>query len=84
MWGSKSGASFDIEEIRLVADLRIMHAKVNELSHIVNFLRQRHSEQDIVAYADSALLASDIEQVDDLYLWFVKVKEERDRGIANR
>jgi hypothetical protein len=46
-------------------NLRIMHAKVNELSHIVNFLRQRHSEQDIVAYADSALLASDIEQVDD-------------------
>jgi hypothetical protein len=69
----------DIEEVRLVSDLRIMHSKVNELYEIVRALQRRHSEAAIHNYADAVLLASDITRVDDIYLWFVKLKESQQR-----
>jgi hypothetical protein len=65
----------DIEEVRLVADLRIMHAKVHELYEIVSRLKGRHKESAIRAYADHAMLSLDIERVDDIYLWFISLKE---------
>jgi hypothetical protein len=65
-----------IEEVRIVSDLRIMHAKVAELYHLVNALRQRHDERDVVKYADQPVLTDDIQMVDEIYLWFVKLKEE--------
>ena len=40
--------SLDIHEIRLVSDLRIMHAKVDELFHVVENLKRRHDHSDIV------------------------------------
>jgi len=67
-----------IEEIRLVSDLRIMHAKVSELYQIVNTLKRRHPEGAIREYADRIALENDIKQVDDIYLWFVGLKE---RGL---
>ena len=70
-----------IEEVRMVSDLRIMHAKVEELFHLVTSLRTRHNEFDIVKYADQPVLTEDIQQVDAIYLWFVKLKEE---NIAQR
>ena len=70
-----------IEEVRIVSDLRIMHAKVDELYHLVTALKARHDEADIVKYADQPILTEDIQKVDNLYLWFVKVKEE---NIAQR
>ena len=72
------GHTLDIEEIRLIADLRVMHTKVNELHGIIEYLKKRHAESDIVKYADYDLLAEDIRKSDEIYLWFVKVKEERD------
>ena len=54
-----------------------MHSKVDELYHLVAALRQRHSEQDVHRYADGPVLAEDIRRVDEIYLWFVKLKEER-------
>lgn len=72
------GRSLDIEEIRLIADLRVMHTKVNELFSVVEYLKRRHRESEIVAYADYEVLADDIRRADQIYLWFVKVKEERD------
>lgn len=68
----------NIEEVRLVSDLRIMHTKVNELYSVVEYLRRRHDEAAIVKYADYDVLSDDIRKVDEIYLWFVKVKEERD------
>lgn len=68
--------SLTIEEIRMVSDLRIMHAKVDELFHLVTALKTRHKEADIVKYADQPVLTEDIQQVDSIYLWFVKLKEE--------
>ncbi len=68
-----------IDEVRIVSDLRIMHAKVDELFHIVQELQLRHSQSDIHAYADNPLLTQDIQRVDEIYLWFVKVREQRDR-----
>ena len=72
------GRSLDVEEVRLVSDLRIMHTKVNELFSVVEYLRKRHSDSDIVKYSHYEVLADDIRKSDQIYLWFVKVKEERD------
>ena len=70
-----------IDEIRIVCDLRIMHAKVDELYQLVTALKQKHKEPDVVKYADQPILAEDIRRVDEIYLWFVKLKEE---NIAQR
>lgn len=70
-----------IEEVRVVSDLRIMHAKVDELFQIVNALKRRHDEQAVVMYADQPVLTDDIQKVDEIYLWFVRLKEE---SIARR
>jgi hypothetical protein len=66
-----------VEEVRLVCDLRIMHAKVDELFQIVNALKQRHAEEDIRKYADHVALEKDIQEVDAIYLWFLGLKERR-------
>ena len=70
-----------IEEVRVVSDLRIMHAKVAELSQLVVALKERHDESDIVKYSDQPILTKDIQMVDAIYRWFVQLKEE---AIAQR
>jgi hypothetical protein len=70
-----------IEEIRLIGDLRIMHSKVDELYQLVAALKRHHDESGIVKYADQPVLTEDIQKVDELYFWFVKLKEE---SIAQR
>jgi hypothetical protein len=65
-----------IEEVRTVSDLRIMHAKVDELYQIVSALKERYNESAIVKYADQPVLTKDIQRVDEIYLWFVRLKEE--------
>ncbi len=72
---SVEGRALDIDEVRLVSDLRIMHAKVNELYQIVALLKQRHPESDIRKYADQPVLENDIHMVDQIYLWFVGLKQ---------
>jgi hypothetical protein len=78
---SAEDRALTIEEIRMVSDLRIMHAKVDELYQLVDALKKRHSDADIVKYADQPILTEDIRKVDEIYLWFVKLKEE---SIAQR
>ena len=75
------GRALDIEEVRIVADLRIMHAKVDELHQIVQNLKRRHSQADIHKYADQPVLSEDIARVDELYLWFLSLKEESSRRL---
>jgi hypothetical protein len=70
-----------IDEIRVVSDLRIMHSKVDELFQIVSALKRRHEEGAIIKYADQPVLTEDIQRVDEIYLWFVRLKEE---AIAQR
>ena len=77
------GRPLTIDEVRIVSDLRIMHAKVDELFHLIEDLKQRHDEADINLYSDKPLLSQDIERVDKIYLWFVKLREERDRKVVN-
>ncbi|HTV64570.1 MAG TPA: hypothetical protein VMD98_03140 [Bryocella sp.] len=74
-----SGRWLDIDEVRLVSDLRIMHAKVDELYQIVSNLKRRHSGSEIHKYADQPVLNEDIARVDEIYLWFVNLKEQRER-----
>ncbi len=66
----------DVDEIRLVSDLRIMHSKVDDLYQIVSNLKRRHSGADIHKYADQPVLNEDIARVDEIYLWFVSLKEQ--------
>ncbi|HZP23486.1 MAG TPA: hypothetical protein VFB04_08565 [Terriglobales bacterium] len=66
----------DIDEVRLVSDLRIMHSKVDELYQIVANLKRRHSGADIHKYADQPVLNEDIARVDEIYLWFIRLKEQ--------
>ena len=70
------GRYLDIEEVRLVSDLRIMHAKVAELYQIVQNLKRRHNDEAIYNYADHSVLQEDIDRVDQIYLWCVSLKEE--------
>jgi len=70
------GEWLNIKEVRLVADLRIMHAKVHELFEIVSVIKSGHEEHAIRRYADQVMLEKDIQRVDDIYLWFVRLKEE--------
>jgi hypothetical protein len=67
----------EIEEVRMVSDLRIMHAKVDELYHVVSSLQRRHNQRDVIKYAEEGLLNEDIERVDHIYLWYLKLKELR-------
>jgi hypothetical protein len=66
----------NIEEVRLVADLRIMHAKVHELFEVVTVLKRGHEDSSIRKYADRVMLEKDIQRVDEIYLWFLSLKEE--------
>ncbi len=45
--------SLMIAEVRVIADLRIMHAKFDELYQLTTALKQRHQYSDIVAYGQS-------------------------------
>ena len=77
--GPPDDRSLSIGEVRIVSDLRIMHSKVDELFHIVEQIRQRYDEHEVNTYSDKPLLSQDIDRVDEIYLWFVKLREERDR-----
>ena len=71
----------NVDEIRLIGDLRIMHSKVDELYQIVSNLKRRHDDDAIHKYADQRVLTEDIDRVDELYMWFLRLKEQnRKRG----
>lgn len=69
----------EIREVRLVSDLRIMHSKVDELYHVVSNLQRHHSEDAVHKYADTALLAENIQKVERIYMWFVSLKDKLGR-----
>lgn len=69
----------DIDEVRLVSDLRVMHSKVDELYQVVTNLKRRHNHAAIHKYADGPVLAEDITRVDDIYMWFIQLKEQAQR-----
>jgi hypothetical protein len=66
----------DVDEIRLVSDLRIMHSKVSDLYQAMQSIRSRHQETSVLMYADQPLLSEEIAKVDEIYLWYVKLKDE--------
>jgi len=76
-----NGRWLDIDEIRLIADLRVMHSKVDELFQVVTNLKRRHDDDAIHKYADQRVLSEDIDRVDEMYMWFLRLKEQkRKRG----
>jgi hypothetical protein len=76
-----SDRSLDVEEVRLIADLRIMHSKVDELYQVVTNLKRRHDDDAIHKYADQPVLSEDIDRVDELYMWFLRLKEQSRRNV---
>jgi hypothetical protein len=72
------GRWLEIEEVRLISDLRVMHAKVDDLHGLLESFKRRHDEGEIVRYSDYEMLEQNIRKVDEIYMWFVKVKERRD------
>jgi hypothetical protein len=76
---SRNEPGLNIEQVRLISDLRIMHAKVYELFEIVSVIKKRHDEASIRRFSDHTMLDQDIKRVDEIYLWFVGLKEERIR-----
>jgi hypothetical protein len=69
-----------VNEVRLIADLRIMHSKVDELYQVVTNLKRRHDDDAIHKYADQPVLSEDIDRVDELYMWFLRLKEQKRRN----
>ena len=69
----------DVQEVRLIADLRVMHSKVDELYQIVTNLKRRHDDDAIYKYADQPVLSEDIARVDEMYMWFLRLKEQNRR-----
>lgn len=76
MTKSDKEPKFNIDEMRLIADLRIMHSKVHELFEVISVLKRGHEESFIRKYADHVMLEKDIQRVDEIYLWFISLKEE--------
>jgi hypothetical protein len=76
MTKSDNRPPLDIEDVRLIADLRIMHSKVHELFEVISVLKLGREENFIPQYADHAMLEKDIQRVDEIYLWFLRLKEE--------
>lgn len=66
----------EIEEVRLVSDLRILHSQVHEIFNTINVLRRCHDASDIEKYADHRMLVEDVDKIDQIYLWFVCLKEK--------
>ncbi len=71
-----SGRWLNIDEVRLVSDLRVMHAKADELYQIVTNLKHRHKKNLITEFADDDAMEENIRRIDEIYLWFVELKEE--------
>jgi hypothetical protein len=76
-----AGRALDVQEIRLIADLRVMHSKVDELYQVVTNLKRRHDDDAIHKYADQPVLSEDIDRVDEMYMWFLRLKEQNRRNI---
>jgi hypothetical protein len=49
---------------------------VHELFEIVSVIKSGHEENAIRRYSDQVMLEKDIQRVDEIYLWFVRLKEE--------
>ncbi|HEY0565809.1 MAG TPA: hypothetical protein VGC88_09505 [Terriglobales bacterium] len=71
--------SLNVEEIRLVGDLRYMHNRVLELIALVREIRERHPTTDVVRYADRPLLELDIQRVDEAYQYYLDIRQELDK-----
>jgi hypothetical protein len=67
----------ELERLRTICDLRIMHGRVDELHNLVKSLQDgRHSAVDICHFSDPKRLKMNIDHIDEIYLWFVNLKSE--------
>jgi len=70
-----AGRWLNVDEIRVIADLRIMHSKVSELKSIVSSLRARYDARDVVEYSEETILAENIARMHEVYLLYLALKK---------
>ena len=73
----KAETALGVDQMRLISDLRILHSKVDELLTIMDRIRKRHDPEAVIEFSDRKALTDDIHAVDQIYMWFVKLDEER-------
>ena len=73
----KAETALGVDQIRLISDLRILHSKVDELLTIMDRIRKRHDLEAVIEFSDRKALTDDIHAVDQIYMWFVKLDEQR-------
>lgn len=75
------GGSLDIDEIRLIAICASCTPKwMNCTISSPTLTKSRHNAVSIHEYADQPVLAEDIARVDEIYLWFLRLKERANGG----
>ena len=63
-----------LQEIRLVADLRLVHSAANNLLGIIGQIKTRHSHAKVAELADPMALLVTIREVEEVRDWLVELK----------
>ncbi len=63
-----------LEEIRLVADLRLLHSAANNLLGIIGQIKTRHSHAKVEELADPIALLVTVREVQEATDWLVGLK----------
>jgi hypothetical protein len=64
-----------LEEIRLVADLRLLHSAANNLLGIIGQIKTRHSQAKVEELADPIALLVTVREVQEATDWLVGLKQ---------
>ncbi len=57
------------DDTKMIADIRVLHSKIQELHHGVDTLRKRYPDQDLIRYADIDQVEDDAEKLRQIHTW---------------
>lgn len=63
-----------LEEVRLVADLRLLHSAANNLLGIIGQIKTRHSQAKVEELADPVALLVTVREVQEATDWLTGLK----------
>jgi hypothetical protein len=63
-----------LEEIRLVADLRLLHSAANNLLGIIGQIKTRHSQPKVEELADPIALLVTVREVQEAAAWLMGLR----------
>jgi hypothetical protein len=73
-WRTKM-ENLTLQEIRLVADLRLLHSAANNLLGIIGQIKTRHSQVKVEELADPVALLVTVREVQEATDWLVGLKQ---------